>query len=79
MPAAQSINAGQLAANASWLTVEPLPGYAPELNPVEQCWAWAKNKPPAHYCATDLADLSDAAGHALDRLRKRPELLTPFL
>jgi putative transposase len=23
-------------ANASWLTIEPLPGYAPELDPVEQ-------------------------------------------
>jgi transposase len=68
-----------IAANASWLTVEPLPGYAPELNPVEQCWAWTKNGPLAHYCATDLADLTNAAGRALDRLRKRPELLIPFL
>jgi len=68
-----------IAANASWLTVEPLPGYAPELNPVEQCWAWVKNGPLAHYGAADLADLTDAAGCALDRLRKQPELLTPFL
>ena len=68
-----------IAANASWLTVEPLPGYAPELNPVEQCWAWIKNGPLANYCAANLADLTDAAGRALDRLRKRPELLTPFL
>ena len=68
-----------LAANASWLTVQPLPGYAPELNPVEQAWAWIKNGPLANYCAPALADLTDAAGHALDQLRKRPELLTPFL
>ena len=68
-----------IADNASWPTVEPLPGYAPELNPVEQCRAWAKNGPLAHYCAADLAELTDAAGHALDRLRKRPELLIPFL
>ena len=68
-----------LAENASWLTVEPLPGYAPELNPVEQCWAWAKNGPLAHFCAANLADLTDAAGRALDQLRKRPELLIPFL
>jgi hypothetical protein len=59
--------------------VEPLPGYAPELNPVEQCWAWIKNGPLANYCAANLNDLTDAAGHALDRLRKRPELLAPFL
>lgn len=68
-----------IADNASWLTVEPLPGYAPELNPVEQCWAWAKNGPLANYCAANLADLTDAADRALDRLRKQPELLTPFL
>ncbi len=65
--------------NAGWLHVETLPGYAPELNPVEQCWAWVKNGPLAHFCAATLADLADAADHALDRLRKRPELLTPFL
>jgi hypothetical protein len=33
----------------------------------------------ANYRAADLADLTDAAGRALDRRRKRPELLTPFL
>jgi len=65
--------------NAGWLHVETLPGYSPELNPVEQCWAWVKNGPLAHYCAPTLADLTSAAGRALDRLRKRPELLTPFL
>jgi transposase len=68
-----------LDANASWLTVEPLPGYAPELNPAEQAWAWIKNGPLANYCAADLADLTETAGRALERLRKRPELLTPFL
>lgn len=68
-----------IAENASWLTVVPLPGYAPELNPVEQTWAWIKNGPLANYCAATLADLTDAASRALDRLRKQPELLTPFL
>jgi len=68
-----------IADNAAWLTVEPLPGYAPELNPVEQAWAWVKNGPLAHYCAPTITELTDAAGRALDRLRKHPELLTPFL
>jgi putative transposase len=68
-----------IAANASWLSVVPLPGYAPELNPVEQAWAWIKNGPLANFCAANLTDLTDAADRALDRLRKRPELLTPFL
>lgn len=68
-----------IAQNAPWLTVQPLPGYAPELNPVEQAWAWVKNGPLAHYCAPTITELTDAAGRALDRLRKHPELLTPFL
>jgi transposase len=68
-----------LAASASWLSVEPLPGYAPELNPVEQCWAWIKNGPLANYCAANITELTGTAGRALERLRKHPELLTPFL
>jgi putative transposase len=68
-----------LDANASWLTVEPLPGYAPELNPVEQAWAWIKNGPLANYCAANITELTGTAGRALERLRKQPELLTPFL
>ena len=27
----------------SWFSVEYLPAYSPELNPVEQCWQWMKN------------------------------------
>jgi transposase len=27
--------------------------YAPELNPVEQLWAWIKNGPLAHHCAAN--------------------------
>jgi hypothetical protein len=45
--------------------------------PVEQAWAWIKNGPLANYCAANLADLTEAAGRALERLRKQPELLTP--
>jgi transposase len=68
-----------IAANAGWLSVEPLPGYAPELDPVEQVWAWIKNGPLAQYCAPTLAALTDAAGRALETLRRRPELFTAFL
>lgn len=68
-----------MAENASWLTVEPLPGYAPGLNPVEQAWVWVKNGPLSHHCDPTITELADATGRALDRLRKRPELLTPYL
>lgn len=68
-----------IAENASWLSVEPLPGYAPELDPVEQAWAWIKNGPLANYCAATLAELTDTAGQALEALRRRPDLFTAFL
>jgi len=68
-----------LAANAGWLAVEPLPGYAPELNPVEQLWAWVKNGPLAQYCAPTLSALTDTADRTLASIRRRPELFTAFL
>jgi len=68
-----------LAANTSWLQVQVLPGYAPELNPTEQVWAWIKNGPLAQLCAPTLAALTDAADRALNAVRLRPELLLAFL
>jgi hypothetical protein len=35
-----------IADNGSWLQVELLPTAAPELDPVEQVWAWIKGGPP---------------------------------
>jgi transposase len=46
-----------LAAQTGWLQVVELPGYAPELNPVEPMWSAVKGKDLANYAATDLADL----------------------
>ena len=58
-----------LAGQASWLTVVPLPGYAPELNAVEPLWAAVKGKDLANYAATDLTDLWQAAHRGLQRIR----------
>lgn len=68
-----------VAANSGWLQVEVLPGYAPELNPTEQVWAWIKNGPLAQLCAPTLAALTDAADRAINTLRLRPQLLPAFL
>ena len=27
-----------------WLSIEPMPGYAPDLNPTEQVWGSVKSK-----------------------------------
>src|SRR2546421_12391516 len=63
----------------SWLQVVPLPGYAPDLNPVEPLWSAVKGKDLANYAATDLSDLWQAAHRGLQRIRRNPALLWSFL
>jgi transposase len=49
-----------LARQRAWLTVERLPAYAPDLNPIEQVWGNVKGAELANLCAEDLARF---AGH----------------
>jgi transposase len=51
-------------AGARWFDAEFLPGYAPDLNPVEAVWSRTKNVDLANYVADDLFDLGDAAGES---------------
>jgi transposase len=68
-----------LAEQADWLQVVELPGYAPDLNPVEPMWSAVKGKDLANYAATDLADLWRAARRGLTRIRRNHALLWSFL
>ena len=43
-----------LHAQRSWLTVERLPGYAPDLNPAELVWGNVKGRELANLCADNL-------------------------
>ena len=52
-----------------WLTVERLPAYAPELNPVEYLWAAIKNKDLANICVDTIEQL----GARLEQAHKRFE------
>jgi DDE superfamily endonuclease len=45
-----------IASQHGWLVVERLPGYAPELNPVEGLWANLKDQEFANYAADTLQD-----------------------
>jgi transposase len=60
------------------LTLEFLPGYAPELNPVEYIWAYLKKNELANLCPRELWDLSTAARAGLRRMRRRPTLVRAF-
>ena len=58
--------------------VEYLPGYAPELNPVEYIWGYWKQHSLPNVCPKDYWDLGDTARQTLKRMRRRPRLITAF-
>lgn len=58
--------------------VERLPGYAPELNPVEYIWAYLKQHELPNVCPKDLWQLGEGAIRCLRRMRRRPRLITAF-
>ena len=62
-----------------WLRVERLPGYAPELNPIESLWGNIKGKELANRCAQALAELDTAARGGLARVRRSRTLPYSFL
>ena len=63
----------------SWLSVEGLPGYAPELNPAEQLWGNVKGRELANQCAENLTDVAAALRKGMARVRRRPSLAFSFL
>ena len=60
------------------LWVEFLPGYAPELNPVEYLWSHWKQHELPNFCPTTFGQLSYHARQALRRMRRRPTLVRAF-
>jgi transposase len=68
-----------LARQRRWLTVERLPGYAPELNPVEQVWGNLKGQELANVCAPDLQTLHAPLRAGCRRLRHPSPLPFSFL
>lgn len=55
--------------------VERLPGYAPELNPVEFLWAHWKQHELANFCPKHFAELSHFASNKLRRSQHRPRII----
>jgi transposase len=63
----------------SWLTVERLPGYAPELNPTELVWGNVKGRELANLCADDLDEVEHAVHTGLERVGRSGTLAFAFL
>jgi transposase len=62
-----------------WLVVEPLPGYAPELNPVEALWSNLKGVELANLAADTVHEATAAAQHGIQRIRQTHHLAYSFL
>jgi putative transposase len=63
---------------ASWLSVEWLPAYAPELNPVEAVWSHAKYTALANFVPDDRDHLHDAVIEAVGDTHFKQPLLQSF-
>ena len=61
------------------IVVEDFPGYAPELNPDELVWGWAKYGRLANYAAEDLGALRGRVEAELNYLREHPYDLVDFI
>lgn len=68
-----------LATQADWLAVERLPGYAPDLNPVEALWSSVKSVELANLCPDTIDEALTHARHGIDRVRATSHLPYSFL
>jgi DDE superfamily endonuclease len=62
-----------------WLTVERLPPYAPELNPVEFLWANLKGAELANFAGDTVLEVADQAQHGIQRVCDSDSLVVGFL
>ena len=68
-----------LTGQRSWLWVEQLPGYAPDLNPTEQVWGNLKANELANLCSDTITEVADIAEDGLDRIGGDSALCFAFL
>jgi transposase len=68
-----------IARQRCWLVVEPLPAYAPDLNPVELLWGNVKGVELANLCPETIEDARVVAESALRRAGTDYQLCFSFL
>ena len=62
-----------------WLRVERLPGYAPDLNPVETLWSNRKGQELANRCSKGLGEADTAVRQGMARVGHSQQLAFAFL
>jgi transposase len=60
---------------AKRIHLEQLPGYAPDLNPVEGIWNYLKCRELGNVCCSTFAELDTALRRAKERLRHKRQVL----
>jgi transposase len=60
------------------IVLERLPAYAPELNPVEYLFGYAKQRELANLCLDTIAEVKRYATRRLKSLQRRPTLIRAF-
>ena len=68
-----------LATQRHWLRVEPLPGYAHDLNPIEMVWGNVKAVDLANLCPDTIDQAQTAAEAELNRVGTDYDLCMAFL
>jgi len=60
------------------LSMEPLPPYAPDLNPVEKVWSYEKYGRRANFAPVNITQLNEVVNTDLTQIEQQPELLGKF-
>jgi len=67
------------AARALNITLMPLPGYSPDLMPVEALWRWLREDVTYHHCHASTDDLTRRVGDFEARLNREPFVIADRL
>ena len=57
----------------------PLPGYSPDLMPVEELWRWLREDVTYHHCHASAEDLTRRVGDFEARLNREPFVIADRL
>ncbi len=68
-----------VASQRDWLSIDPLPGYAPDVNPIEQVWGNLKSAELANLCSDSISEVATIADDGLDRIGSDAALCFVFL
>jgi transposase len=54
------------------IEVVPLPGYSPDLNPIERLWDWMREEVSRGFCHASVAQLLEACQAFIERINRDP-------